>query len=127
MIEYILDASAFLALIQHESGHETVNQILPWAAISTVNLSEVIAKLTEKGGTDREIRQIIEVFNLASIPFNETHCFIAGLLRSETKSLGLSFGDRACLSLAIQRELVVITADKAWANLSIGLEIRVIR
>ena len=124
---YVLDASAFLALIHKETGYKKVDQILPWACISAVNFSEVVAKLTDRNGTDREICEILEIFKLPVIPFDYEHGFIAGLLRAETRSRGLSFGDRACLSVGIQRELTVITADKAWENLSLGIEIRMIR
>jgi ribonuclease VapC len=41
--------------------------------------------------------------------------------------LGLSLGDRACLSLAIQQKLSVLTADRVWAGLQLGLNIQMIR
>ncbi|MBA3425206.1 MAG: PIN domain-containing protein, partial [Rubrobacter sp.] len=47
MSEVVLDASALLALLNREPGHEEVARIVPDAAISAVNLSEVAAKLAE--------------------------------------------------------------------------------
>ena len=45
----IVDASALLAVLNDEPGSEVVAALLPMAALSTVNLSEVVAKLVEKG------------------------------------------------------------------------------
>ena len=45
----VLDASALLALAQSEPGADVVAEALENAVISTVNFSEVVAKLAEKG------------------------------------------------------------------------------
>lgn len=46
----VIDASALLALLQDENGaDEVVEAIAAGAAISTVNHSEVLAKLAEHG------------------------------------------------------------------------------
>jgi ribonuclease VapC len=46
----VIDASALLALLQDENGADAVVEaIADGAAISTVNLSEVLAKLAEHG------------------------------------------------------------------------------
>ena len=47
-------------------------------------------------------------------------------IRSITK-IGLFLGDRACLSLAKQLELPVVTADRIGRKLTIVIEIEVIR
>ena len=44
-----------------------------------------------------------------------------------TQPYGLSLGDRACLALAIERKAKVYTADRCWKNLSLGIEVEVIR
>jgi PIN domain nuclease of toxin-antitoxin system len=51
----------------------------------------------------------------------------AGLLRAGTRGKGLSLGDRYCLALAASRNAVAVTADRAWANLDIGLSIEMVR
>jgi PIN domain nuclease of toxin-antitoxin system len=43
--EPVLDASAFLALLNKEPGHEQVIAVLPAASIGTVSLTELISKL----------------------------------------------------------------------------------
>ena len=41
--EVVLDASALLAFLNQETGKEVVAEFLPGAAVSAVNLSEVVA------------------------------------------------------------------------------------
>ncbi len=48
-------------------------------------------------------------------------------LWQQTKFLGLSLGDRACLALAMEEQAIAVTADKAWAQLALGVSIQVIR
>jgi PIN domain nuclease of toxin-antitoxin system len=36
---------------------------------------------------------------------------------------GLSFGDRACLALAMKLKLPAVTADQAWSKLDLPVEI----
>jgi len=44
-----------------------------------------------------------------------------------TRSAGLSLADRACLALALRLGYGVLTADRQWSNLDIGLEVKLIR
>lgn len=127
MSEVVVDTSAILALLNQETGSEEISQFIDNAAISAVNLSEVIAKLAEAGIPAEDIRQILGNLNLEVIPFNEEQAFKAGMMRPATKSIGLSFGDRACLALGIFLNQPVLTTDRLWGSLSVGIEIRVVR
>ncbi|WP_227788881.1 MULTISPECIES: type II toxin-antitoxin system VapC family toxin [unclassified Nodularia (in: cyanobacteria)] len=121
-----MDASAVLALLNQETGSEEISQFIGNAAISAVHLSEVIAKLAEAGIPAEDIRQILGNLNLEVIPFNEEQALKAGMMRPATKSIGLSFGDRACLALGIFLNQPVLTTDRLWGSLSVGIEIRVV-
>lgn len=97
--------------------------------MSTVNLSEVTAKLMEHGLSEEDVRGAIGVYRLAWVPFDDEAAFAAGLLRSATRSAGLSLGDRACLALGRDRNLPVLTADRAWGGLDLvpGIEVVLVR
>ncbi|MBE9136490.1 type II toxin-antitoxin system VapC family toxin [Nodosilinea sp. LEGE 07088] len=127
MSEVVLDASALLALVNQEPGQAIVAEVLPWSLVSAVNVSELVAKLTDQGMSEGEIQDVLAALDLTAIPFDEGQGLVAGYLRPVTKHLGLSLGDRACLALGLQTQCLVVTADKAWAKLDIGVEIQVIR
>ncbi|MDB9534516.1 type II toxin-antitoxin system VapC family toxin [Dolichospermum planctonicum CS-1226] len=127
MSDVVLDASAILALLNKEPGSEEVLKFIGKAAMSTVNLSEVIAKLADAGIPEEDIREIISHLNLEVIDFNQEQALKAGILRPITKSIGLSFGDRACLALGIILNQPVLTTDRLWGNINVGVEVRILR
>ncbi len=60
-------------------------------------------------------------------PFTADHAETAALLRARTRERGLSLADRACLALALDRGLKVVTADRAWAELGLEVKVELIR
>ena len=127
MVRTGIDASALLVLLNGEPGADVVAQALPGGVISAVNVSEVVAKLAEFGIPEKAIYQALKPLGLDVVFFSEEQAYVAGLLHPSTLHIGVSLGDRACLSLAKMQELTALTADRAWANLSIGVTIKVIR
>ncbi|MSQ07148.1 MAG: PIN domain-containing protein [Dehalococcoidia bacterium] len=127
MAEVVLDASALLALLNDEPGAAVVAIEIPGSAISALNLSEVVAKLSDAGMPEAAIRQALQGLPLDVIPFDQEQAYEAGLLRTATRSAGLSLGDRGCLSLARRLGLPALTADRTWQALAIGAVVRVIR
>ena len=126
--EVVLDASAFMALLNSEPGGEMVAEAIPEAAISAVNFSEVVAKLAESRGADEEaIRRVLQDFPFDIVPFDAEQAYEAGFLRPATRNLGLSLGDRACVGLARRSGAPVLTADQRWSWLSVGVDVTVIR
>ncbi|MDO8750433.1 MAG: type II toxin-antitoxin system VapC family toxin [Dehalococcoidia bacterium] len=127
MAKVVLDASALLTLFQGEPGSELVAQQIADAAISALNLSEVVAKLAEKGLSETGVRDSLAALDLEVVDFDREQAFVAGFLRPGTRNLGLSLGDLGCLSLARGLGLPVLTADRSWRELNVGVEVRVIR
>lgn len=123
----MLEASALLALLNREPGHEEVAGTIPHAAISAVNLSEVVAKLADNGMSEDEIREALEGLALEIHGFGRELAYETGLLRPTTRSKGLSLGDRACLALGYRLELPVLTTDRVWRGLDVEAEIRLAR
>ncbi len=123
----VLDASALLALLRAEPGSDKVAQTIPGAVIGTVNLSEVVSKLIERGVPDPIVRSVLRQVELEIHPFSEELAYQAGNLRRTTRSAGLSFGDRACLALGQQLAAPVLTTDRNWKDLDVGVEVQVIR
>ena len=127
MSEVVLDASALLALLNKEPGHEEVAQTMPDAAISAINLSEVAAKLAESGMPEEVIREALEGLAMEVHDFGRDSAFQTAMLRPSTRPKGLSLADRACLALGRRLDIPVLTADRAWEGLDLEVEVRLIR
>lgn len=123
----VLDASAILALLKRETGADRVKAVLDRAAVSAVNIAEVQSKLIDLGLSRQAAEERIRILGCGIIPFSDEQAIEAGSLIAQTRSYGLSLGDRACLALAIDRKATVYTTDKAWKSLNLGIRIEVIR
>ena len=123
----VLDASALLALLWREPGHDIAATYIPGAIVSTVNLSEVYAKCADRGLDLDTVRGLLTGLQLTIVDFDSHQAFVAGDLRSRTRKAGLSLGDRACLAAASVHKAQAVTADRAWTALGLSLTITVIR
>ena len=122
-----LDASALLAFLFGEAGHEQVAAVVDESCLSSVNLAEVVSRFVRDGHSAHLVQQQITGSGIEVVPFlAEDAALVAGLLPL-TQKLGLSLGDRACLALALRRNVPAITADQVWAKLDLPIEVRVIR
>jgi ribonuclease VapC len=124
----VLDASALLAVLNREAGSDKLTpELLSTAASSTVNLAEVQSKLVDRGLSPETAWTAVLSPLGEAIPFTAEHAKAAASMISETRSFGLSLGDRACLALGLALDAPVYTADRSWKNLKLGLRIHVIR
>lgn len=129
-----LDASAVLALLNDEEGSEVVSgAVADGAAISVVNLAEVLSKVAERGGDPAaaaaELRKAEGSKRALTIePLTAADCIALARLRPTTKQRGLSLADRACLALADRLGVPALTADEAWEDVpGLDIEVRLIR
>ena len=122
----IADASAILAVLKQEPLGTLDPRRLFRATISTVNLSEVLERLCSGGLSESEADEAVAALNLRVADFDEPQARLAAHLRPRARPAGFSLGDRACLALGLQLERPVITADRAWASLGLGIEVIVI-
>lgn len=123
----VLDASAVLALLNNEPGAAKVGAALNGATISAVNLAEVAAKLSDYGMAQGDIETALGNLALGVTPLHETDAYASAALRAPTRSSGLSLGDRCCLALGQSRGEPVLTADRQWTKLSLGITVTAIR
>ena len=125
-LQVVLDASALLAMLQGERGGDDVEARLGQAALSSVNLAEVIQRSVARGLAVEGLTADLEALGLTVLPFIAEDAEASGMLWSETHDRGLSLGDRACLALARRTGLPALTADRVWAELRIGIDIQLI-
>ena len=127
MTEVVLDASALLARAFGEPGGERVAAVIAGASVSAANLAEVVQKLLDRGFTDQATQDFIRDLPCEIEPLEADSAVRVGFLRRSTQAFGLSLADRACLELAIRKGLPAFTADRAWAELDLGVEVVLIR
>ena len=123
----VLDASAVLAAFFDEPGADRIAERMSGALFSTVNYAEVVTKLVDRGTPRDQILEIMAQLDVEVVSVDRDQATTAGLLRHETRSAGLSLGDRTCLALAISRGGVALTTDRAWAELDIDAVVEVVR
>lgn len=125
----ILDASAVLAFVLAEPGDDVVSRAFdgyvedgtPTARMSTVNWLEVTQRVP-----GRSLHQ--ELASLVTLePLSRETAELAAELHAPTRAAGLSLADRVCLALGVQHGVPVLTADRAWFDLDIGVDVKLIR
>lgn len=123
----VLDASALLALVLREPGGGRVVPYVSGAVLSSVNYAEVLGKLGDAGLPLELGASIVERLQIEVVPFTEEHAAGAARLRRSTGGRSLSLGDRACLSVASSTGVAAITADRAWGELGLDIDVVVVR
>ena len=123
----LLDASALFAYFYDEPGSKTVSGVIDGPTfMSCVNVAEVVAKLATKGIPAVGTAEKIKATNITLLPFGEDE--LAGLTAlSFPIDAGMSLGDKVCLATAHAHKSLVYTADKAWCDLGLPINIRLIR
>jgi ribonuclease VapC len=125
----VFDASALLAALGAEPGADKVHALLEAgeAIASSVNFAEVLTKLIDRGLSPEMALEAWRGLNVQVEAVDDTLAAVAAGLRTATRPLGLSLGDRCCLALAQQRgNAHVVTADRAWKTIK-GFHFTMIR
>ncbi|KQT57657.1 twitching motility protein PilT [Aureimonas sp. Leaf460] len=124
----VFDTSAIIALLRDEAGAETVASWVGQAAMSAVNLQELVKSLLARGLALPVIEEIVSDLRLEIHDHDRTAAFAAAALVEATKEHGIGLGDRSCMALAIQLGVPVLTADRAWAKVRVeGLHVEKVR
>ena len=130
---FVIDASALLAYFQGEPGSAAVQTALSAKSVmSIVNYAEVLTRLGQSGGDPATIHRELTDQGLFGglldvVPLTEEDAVTVAKLRHSTRAHGLSLGDRACLATGLRFCLPVITADRTWVAVQVGVEVQLIR
>lgn len=128
MSNVVLDASALIALVNKEPGGDKVRPVMPSAIMGAVNFCETIQRLRRGGMPLEAVTAALTPLVTDPVPFDSTLAYIAASIHEQTRAAGLSFGDCACLALALSRNLPAMTAERdAWDKVDVGVKIIKIR
>jgi ribonuclease VapC len=61
------------------------------------------------------------------VPFDTDHALAASSFRKPTRHLDVSFADRACLATAALAKVPVLTGDRDWSKVDLGIKVILIR
>ena len=112
----VFDASAVLALIQVETGCEDLEPLQPDALVSAVNVSEVLARLVNRGMTPREAQASFDSLHLVMTPFEPSMAFQS----VQFVRRGVSLGDRCFLAACVHGS--GWTSDRSLAAVALLVE-----
>ncbi len=119
MTSVVLDASAVLALVRDEPGADKVAPHVGRAAISAINLQEVIRELLLSGLDETTARELLDELRLDVRAHDVDAAYAAAALHMQTRQYGRGLGDRSCLALAVQLGVPALTADREWKKVRV--------
>jgi ribonuclease VapC len=125
--DFVLDASALVALIRKEAGWEEVEHCIPNALISAVNFSETVYILRRRQMPIEAIRAVLTPLISAPAIFDGELAYITASFVESTRGQGLSFADCACLALAHFAGATALTAERRWDQVALDVKIKRIR
>ncbi|HWJ37532.1 MAG TPA: type II toxin-antitoxin system VapC family toxin [Sphingomicrobium sp.] len=126
MTEFVLDASALIAMLREEPGARKVADAIAGACMNVFNYAEVVSYFTHAGMDEGDIDAMLDPLPVQLIPADKDLARLAGHLRKRTSGAGLSLGDRFCLALAKQKGLPAWTAVRGWKRVAGAAEVEVV-
>lgn len=111
----VFDASALIAYLRREEGHDVVREQLAVGGVcSAANWSEVAQKTRARGADWSIARSLLLSYGIVIEPVTSADAESAARLwRTGT---GLSLADRLCLALGERLDGTVWTADREWTD-----------
>lgn len=127
MTRLVLDTSVILAVLLDEPGKENAARLVGGGIMSSVTLTEIVAKCIERSVPEELALDYVRYSNIEIVSFDAETATLAGRLWSKAPKGVLSLGDRACIATAIRHNATAVTADRIWSKLSLACPVELIR
>jgi PIN domain nuclease of toxin-antitoxin system len=129
-VAVVLDASAIVAFLRDEEGADRVEEQLDRAAsdampgvLCIVNLTEILEVLPDALTSPLfGPNGLVEVVGIT-----QEQARWAASIKDATRVAGLSLANRLCLAVAHETKQSVVTADRAWSEVDVGVSVVQIR
>ncbi|MBU6367657.1 MAG: type II toxin-antitoxin system VapC family toxin [Gemmatimonadetes bacterium] len=127
--QVLLDSSALLAFCLDEVGSDAVARALEEAIplMTATNVAECVSKLVQRGWHPDEVEALLRELDVTVITEDLALGVLAGEVHARTRAHGVSIGDARCLAAALRDQVPVLTADRAWGALDLGIAVEVVR
>jgi ribonuclease VapC len=118
----VLDASALLALVLRERGHDTVSKLIAVAVIPASAMVETLYRAQERGHAQPSaaLHTDLLALGIKVEPFVDTDTVRAAELIAISKDDpgpgSLSLGDGLCIAVAERLQLPITGGDRYWAQ-----------
>ncbi|MEU3420086.1 PIN domain-containing protein [Streptomyces murinus] len=120
----VLDASAVLAWVFNEKGADIVDELLPQAATTAANFTEVTYVCLRRGYSHPQLHQDLTALGLSVEPTTADQAVRAGQLIHESQQARqqhagrtLALGDALCIALGERLNRPLVTGDILWKDL----------
>lgn len=127
MSEYVADASAVLAFSLGEKGEKRVAKVRERCIVSTPNLLEAFSKLLRADFPADRVQVFLQQFFPRVAHLDRDLAETAGAFHATIRGFGLSYADCVCLMLGAKLKATILTADQRWKELSLDVNIELIR
>ncbi|MFC7497060.1 MULTISPECIES: PIN domain-containing protein [unclassified Nocardioides] len=123
----LLDASALLAWLFQERGHETVSKLAGKCVIASANMTEVLYR-TAQEGYERPLADLYDDLvngGFAVVENAPEDAVLAAQLIASSRSKGghLSLGDGLCIATASRLGLPIVGGDQEWEPLDLPAKV----
>lgn len=127
--QVLLDSSALLAFCLDEVGSDAVARALEEAIplMTATNVAECVSKLVQRGWHPDEVEALLRELDVVVIAEDLALGVLAGEVHARTRAHGVSIADALCLAAALRERVPVLTADRAWGALDLGIAVEVVR
>ena len=112
-MKQVIDASVVLAYLRDEPGGDVLVRDDGPFCLSTINLAEIMAKVIDLDLSSDDVTRVLKTLPIESVDFTREDAARTATLRTKSRRLGLSLGDRACLALGARLAIPVLSADRA--------------
>ena len=123
---HAVDSSVVLAILHEEGDWQNYAGSISGQYLASVNAAEIMVSLVQAGLTPDAAGQALRLLGMIIVPFDEQDAVTMAAMQPQLKALRLSLAARACLAFAKRRALIVLTTEKAWRNLDLGVKIEVV-
>lgn len=126
-MKFVIDTSVVLAIALTERGAEEAQALARGGVFGMANFVEAVTRGEELGHAAATTLALISRLGFEVVPVDRAIADQAMPLWRWRKRNNLSLGDRLCIGLARTRGLPVLTGDRRWKDIDLGVEVVVFR